>query len=175
MAASRADKLRFEKGRALVRALHLSELEAAGTARTLALHEAEKQLDRVARLLPNAMQADISITEIARVTGVSRPTLYELQGRYGGSLADLRLGVLQTIALRQPIASEQLSLLFDGRPEVAHVVVDLANEGLIDFDVEPTPDGDESILTVTPNGYEALERWDFEFEGQEEAAQREGA
>ena len=152
-----------------MRALHLSELETAGTARTLALHEAEKQLDRVARLLPNAMQADISITEIARVTGVSRPTLYELQGRYGGSLADLRLGVLQTIALRQPIANEQLSLLFDGRDELAHVIVDLAKEGLIEFDAEPTPEGDEAILMVTPGGYDALERWDFEFEAAEAA------
>jgi chromosome segregation and condensation protein ScpB len=174
MSASRADKLRFEKGRALVRALHLSELETAGTSRTLALHEAEKQLDRVARLLPNAMQAGISITEIARVTGVSRPTLYELQGRYGGSLGDLRLGVLQTIALRQPIANEQLRLLFDERDELAHVLVDLANEGLIEFDAEPTPEGDEAILMVTPGGYDALERWDFDFEA-EETAHQEGS
>jgi chromosome segregation and condensation protein ScpB len=157
-----------------VRALHLSELETAGTSRTLALHEAEKQLDRVARLLPNAMQAGISITEIARVTGVSRPTLYELQGRYGGSLGDLRLGVLQTIALRQPIANEQLRLLFDERDELAHVLVDLANEGLIEFDAEPTPEGDEAILMVTPGGYDALERWDFDFEA-EETAHQEGS
>lgn len=174
MSASRADKFRYEKGRALVRALHLSELETAGTARTLALHEAEKQLDRVARLLPNAMQAGISITEIARVTGVSRPTLYELQGRYGGSLGDLRLGVLQTIALRQPIANEQLRLLFDERDELAHVLVDLANEGLIEFDAEPTPEGDEAILMVTPGGYDALECWDFEFEA-EDPAHQEGS
>lgn len=91
-------------------------------------------------------------SQIARVTGVSRPTLYELHGRYGGSLGDLRLGVLQTIALRQPIANEQLSLLFDGRDELAHVLVDLANEGLIEFDAEPTPEGDEAILMVTPGG-----------------------
>jgi chromosome segregation and condensation protein ScpB len=175
MAASRADKFRFEKGRALVRALHLSELETAGTARTLALHEAEKQLDRVARLLPNAMQAGISITEIARVTGVSRPTLYELQGRYGGSPGELRLGVLQTIALRQPIGHEQLRLLFEERDELTQVVVDFANGGLIELDVEQTPDGEETILTLTTNGYDALEGWDFEFDAEEEAADRKGS
>jgi chromosome segregation and condensation protein ScpB len=171
MSTSRADKLRYEKARALVRALHLSELETAGTARALALHEAEKQLDRVARLLPNALQAGISITEIARVTGVSRPTLYEQQGRYGRSLGDLRLGVLQTIALRQPIAQEQLNLLFEERGELADVVTEFAKQGLIEFDVEPTPEGDQLVLGMTPDGYEALEHWDFEFEA--EAADRE--
>lgn len=157
-----------------MRALHLSELETAGTARTIALHEAEKQLDRVARLLPNAIQAGISITEIARVTGVSRPTLYELQGRYGGSLGDLRLGVLQTIALRQPISNDQLRLLFNDRAELEQVVVDFADKGLIELDAEQTPDGYVAMLLLGPDGYEALERWDFEFEV-EETAHSEGS
>jgi hypothetical protein len=92
----------------------------------------------VARLLPNALQAGISITEIARVTGVSRPTLCELQGRYGGSLGEFALGRLQTIALRQPIGHEQLRLLFEERDVLAQVVVDFANGGLIELDVEQT-------------------------------------
>ena len=73
---------------ALVRGLHLSELQAAGAARAVALHQAELELDRVARLLPDALQAGISLAEIARVAGVSRPTLYELRARYGGSVRD---------------------------------------------------------------------------------------
>jgi hypothetical protein len=41
---------------------------------------------------------------------------------------------------------------------------------LIEFGVEQTPEGDETTLTLTPDGYEALERWDFGFEAQEEEA-----
>ena len=83
---SREDTLRHEKGKALVRALHLSELVATSKAREVALHEAEAQFDRIARLLPDALKGGISMTEIARVTGISRPTLYELRARYGGSV-----------------------------------------------------------------------------------------
>jgi hypothetical protein len=73
---ARAARLRREKGKATVRALHLSELESAGRARAGALAEAEKQLDRVARLLPDAVGGGLSLSEIAgrRSTSYGRVT-----------------------------------------------------------------------------------------------------
>jgi hypothetical protein len=37
------------------------------------------------------------------------------------------------------------------------------------------PDGKETILTLTPNGYDTLEGWDFEFDVEEEAIDRKGS
>lgn len=89
--------------------------------------------------------------------------MYELQGRYGGSLADLRLGILQTIAVRQPINNKQSQLFFDERPETTQVINDFAEQDLIEFDVDETPEDHEPVFILTQVGYEALERWDFEF------------
>ena len=79
-----------------------------GAARELALLQAEQQLDRLARLLPNALAGGLSLAEISRVTGVSRPTLYELKARYDDSDADLRLAVLQAVARNPGRSTEEL-------------------------------------------------------------------
>src|SRR5690242_19169579 len=84
-----------EKGGGVVRSLYAGEFESARNRRQDALREADAQLDRIARLLPEALAAGWKISEIARLTDVSRPTLYELRGRYTGSPRDLRLAVLQ--------------------------------------------------------------------------------
>jgi hypothetical protein len=53
-------------------------LRALGERRRAALVEAESVLRRVEELLPDAVQAGCSITEIAELSAVSRPTLYKL-------------------------------------------------------------------------------------------------
>jgi hypothetical protein len=57
---------------------YLSEFRALGERRRAALVEAESVLRRVEELLPDAVQAGCSITEIADLSAVSRPTLYKL-------------------------------------------------------------------------------------------------
>src|SRR5436305_1392351 len=106
----RAARLRQEKGKAVVRGLHSSELEGAGAARSAALREADAQLDRIARLLPDALQSGLTLAEVARLTGVSRPTLYELRGRYG-SIGDVRLAILQVLASRPRVATRDLATI----------------------------------------------------------------
>ena len=96
--SDRVAKLQLERSKQLARAAHLAELQAAATARAVALHEAEVQLDRIARRLPEALSAGLSVSEIARSMGVSRQTVYELKGRYG-DVGDLRLAVLQAVLL----------------------------------------------------------------------------
>lgn len=164
MTMSREDTLRHEKGKALVRALHLSELAAASKARELALHEAENQFDRVARLLPDALNGGISMTEIARVTGISRPTLYELRARYGGSVGDLRLAILQAIIANHAVTVAALSERL-GRPseDISLVVEEFLSGDLLHEDVEEVgPEEWEQRLYVTSNGLAFLEHWEFE-------------
>jgi hypothetical protein len=108
-APDRETRLKREKGKATVRALHLSELEAAGAARARAIAEADKQLDRVARLLPDALSGGLSLSEIGRVARVSRQTLYELRARYSDSDGDLRLAVLQSVAWMQPTTADEVA------------------------------------------------------------------
>jgi DNA-binding phage protein len=105
-------RLSRERGKALVRSMHLSEFQAAGAARAVALHEAEEQLDRIARALPEALNAGLPLAEIARSAGVSRQTLYELKARYGPA-GSLELAVLQGIATSQPVTVDELADLLD--------------------------------------------------------------
>src|SRR5947208_54840 len=108
MEPRRTEEGQREKRRATVRGLHLAELDDAGRARADALSRADEQLDRIARLLPDALRAGLTLTEIARVTGVSRPTLYELRGRYGEAASDVQLALLQSIATRGPLSVDDL-------------------------------------------------------------------
>lgn len=157
--AKSVDHRQTEKGRALVRGLHLSELQAAGAARALALHQAEVELDRVARLLPDAMQAGISLAEIARVAGVSRPTLYELRARYGGTVGDMRLAVLQALATHGALSQEQIAERVGGDDaERVRVLTEYVDEYV---EVWPGDDGNAEYH-IAPEGLDLLEHWTFQ-------------
>ena len=64
---------------------HAEELRALGERRRSALAEAESVLARVEELLPYAERAGLSLAEIARLSAVSRPTLYAIKERRGGA------------------------------------------------------------------------------------------
>jgi chromosome segregation and condensation protein ScpB len=147
-----------EKSRATVRALHLRELEAAGAARAAALKAADEYLDRIARLLPDALSAGLSLTEISRVAGISRPTLYELRGRYGEEASDLPLAVLQTIALRGPISLGDVEEgLLRPAEEVASVVQSFVDQGFVETDVDE--DQREVFYWLLDKGEHLLDAW----------------
>jgi hypothetical protein len=65
------------------RSVLLGELTELGRQRREALQRAQNLADGIARVLPGALSAGVRLTEIARVTGVSRPTLYAWRGCYG--------------------------------------------------------------------------------------------
>jgi len=154
--------LKREKGKATVRALHLSELEAAGAARGQALAEADKQLDRVARLLPDALSGGLSLSEIGRVARVSRQTLYELRARYSDSDGDLRLAVLQSVAWMQPTTAVEVAEHL-GRDvgDVAGTLSGFVSEELLDIGHRRTEDGDEVEFDLTAAGGSTLDNWVF--------------
>ena len=140
---------------AVIRSVHLRGLSEAGAARTAALAEADKQLDRIARLLHDALQGGVSVSEISRVTGVSRQTLYELRARYGDT-RDLRLAVLQGL-LTQPDAT--VNSLADElkRPdsEIRPIVEEYVERA---FASEwPTHEG--WTYSMTREGLKALQAW----------------
>ena len=162
-----------EKGRALARAVHISELEAAGAARELALHEAEQQLDRVARLLPDALGAGLTLSEISRIAGVSSPdALRAAHSGTGGSERDLRLGVLQAVASRGPVAMEELAdWLNHEEIELQRVVDAFIAGGEMEWDPEYRPGA--ILLDITPRGMTALEGWEFAIDDAEAEADAE--
>lgn len=176
MATNREDSLRREKGRALVRALHLSELGAAGSARALALHQADEQLDRIARLLPDALQAGMTMAEIARTTGISRPTLYELRARYGGPVGDLRLAILQTVVTRTAGTKAELAERLCREPaEIERIVVEFVEEGVLDTEMERVGEDEyQEGLHLTASGLHTLEAWIFDADGGWEDGEGQG-
>ena len=162
--ADRPTEAAQEKRRGVVRALHTAELEQAGRFRAAALDEADRQLDRIARLLPDALGGGLNLTEIARITGVSRPTLYELRARYGDSASDLHLAVLQSLATRGTQEVAELTQRI-GRPpsEIRRVVDSFVKQGFVEEDVEVNlPDEPRLLMWLTSKGETLLEHWEFE-------------
>jgi hypothetical protein len=170
MSQKRPSRAQLEKTRAHVRALHLTELEKAGDARAAALAQADLELQRIATRLHDALDAGISLSEIARVTGISRPTLYELRGRHSDSPRDLTLALLQLIGTRGAVPVPNLSAVI-GRPESEYsgVLESLINSDLIDYEIDEGPDGAEALYVLTAKGHGLLENWEFisEEEGRE--------
>jgi transposase-like protein len=157
----RQETLKREKGRAVVRALHLSELESAGRARVAALKQAEAELDRIARALPDALDAGLTISEVARLTGVSRPTLYELQHRYGDD-RNLWLGVMQVIANNGSVDSSAIAKRLSRPPkQVAKIVKELVEDGFVEEDFNEDPDYPAMECWLSDKGFAALEHFRF--------------
>ena len=60
---------------------YIAELHELGERRRAALEEADAALRRVQELLPGALDAGLTITEVAQLSAVSRPTLYGFRER----------------------------------------------------------------------------------------------
>jgi hypothetical protein len=73
----------LDRAREADRSVLLGELTELGRQRREALARAQCLADGIARVLPDALSAGVRLTEIARVTGVSRPTLYAWRGCCG--------------------------------------------------------------------------------------------
>jgi DNA-binding IclR family transcriptional regulator len=154
---------RREKGRAVVRALHVEQLEDAGAERHAALQAAEAHLERIARLLPAALAGGLSLAEIARITGVSRPTLYELRARYSDQPLDLSLGALQAIATNGPLTEPQLRERLRRPPkDVSRTVAEFQRRGFVEYDIDEDEEGKRPIYFLTEKGYELLAHWKLE-------------
>jgi transposase-like protein len=160
----RERKLTQARSSSVIKSLHARGLAEAGAARAVALEEAERQLDRIARLLHDALQGGVSMTEIARVTGVSRQTLYELRGRYGDT-ADLRFAVLQSLATQgESTARHVAEHVRRPEAEVEPLLAELVDQGLAGWElghVDVDFAGGDFECYLTMPGLRALEEWSF--------------
>lgn len=152
----------------MVLALHRSEIEAAGNARALALYQAEEHLDRIARRIPEALAAGLSVSEIARISGLSRPTIYELRGRYSASDGDVEFAVVSAVARLQPVTTNDLhDAIGRGVEAIADVLSGLEQKRYVERDIEETDDGVRQIWNLTSNGFGYLEAWEWQIETDE--------
>ena len=60
---------------------YIDDLQELGGRRRAALEEADLALRRVEELLPGALDAGLTFTEVAELSAVSRPTLYRFRTR----------------------------------------------------------------------------------------------
>ena len=159
-----------ERARGALRAIYLGEASSIGLKRAEALRVAEEELDKLARLLPNAIDAGISISEIARVADVSRPTLYELRARYTDNWRYGLLGVLQ--ATLEGGSSTEIAERI-GRPsaEVEALLNQLEDQEFVfSEEVEYVDGAKDWIWRMSMRGLTALEEWTLdenEGEGQD--------
>jgi len=160
-----------EKARGALRALYLGEAASIGRQRAIALREIDEQLDKLARLLPNAVDAGIGLAEIARVAGVSRPTLYQLKARYSDNPGDVRLAVLQA-TLERGTTREIAVRLSRSVDEVGGLLREFEDSGWVGWDVDDD-DGNEVVWYLGLEGLVALERWTFADATEEADSQHE--
>jgi len=108
----------------------------------------------------------LTLAEIGRIANVSRPTLYQLRGRYG-STADLRRALLDAVSERPVVAFDDLVNEI-GRPR-DELWAQLA--GFVDtgsMEVEPI-EGEEPQpgFVLTKKGAALLEHLQFEDDDRE--------
>jgi hypothetical protein len=162
-----------EETRANVRALYVSQLEAAGAARAEALRAADDQLDRIARVLPEALKGGLSVTEVARITGVSRQTLYQLRARYGESHRHLRLGVLYAVGHTNGSLKAVGRSLGRSEGELWPVLTDFLDAGVLELEpLEEDEHGPQPAFRMTEKAEILMDVW---HEEEDEAAERESA
>lgn len=163
------DHVAHEKVRGAMRGFHLRALEEAGRARAAALKEADEQLQRIGRLLPDALDVGISMAHAGRVTGVSRPTLYELRAKYGEGAIDFNFTLLEMLARRGPLSKLELEHHL-GASAWNHAV-DFHRQGLLEVEPEERPESEVPVLGLSHQGFELLEHWRFHIEEREAGAE----
>jgi len=155
-----------ERAKAAARSVFLGELADLGRQRGEALQRAEDLADRIARVLPDALAAGIQLTEIGKVTGVSRPTLYSLRARYEVRPHGLHLAVIGALANGGRLHSDLVEAI--GEP-VDDVLTQLERDGEIEsrvIDIDEPDDGQPpspvTAYELTRQGVGVLEDWAFD-------------
>lgn len=94
------------------------------------------QLDRLAAVLPLAQELGLTTVDIAKESGVSRPTLNSLRTPPRRRWADAELAVMASIAIYGPLDTDVLAdraadELIDGRRDIEAAIGVLSARGLI--------------------------------------------
>ncbi|MGN6255208.1 MAG: helix-turn-helix domain-containing protein [Solirubrobacterales bacterium] len=74
-------RARARQGREVSSAMYRAELKAAVDQRDAGLQQADQANARIESLLPGAVDVGVTVVELARLTGWSRPTVYRMLSR----------------------------------------------------------------------------------------------
>lgn len=152
-----------EQGRAAVRALYLAELEDIGAQRAAALRVAEEQIERVGRVLESAINAGFSLSEIARLTEVSRPTLYQVRARQTAARGNARLAILQSVANHGLIARKALSEHLATDPARFREALDaMLQDEVLTEEFNDDSEAPDMLYALTTSGLAELNNWSFD-------------
>ncbi len=146
----------------VARALYLGELADIGRKHREALEEADRQIDKLAHLVLNAVDAGIGIAEISRMANVSRPTVYKLLPRARDKSRDVRLAVLQLTL--DGATARQISKTISWSPEeVDDLLADFEKRGWVQRrDDEAAGSPQDPVWSLAAAGVDAIETWDWQ-------------
>ncbi len=117
------------------------------------MDEADLQIDRLAHLILNAVDAGINVSEISRMADVSRPTVYALLPRARDKPRDIQMAVLQLTVDGATVDQIAKSIRWPAT-EVAKLLAEFTNRGWVQRD----PMGGWQLM---PAAIEAIEGWDW--------------
>lgn len=143
----------------MLQVLHRNELSESGRRLMAGREETQRELRRIATILPAARYAGLTMAEISRLTGLSRPTLYSLEKRRGTGERDITIAILGALGGMGPQTSEQLAgVIKIAEDAVAEALAELAARELVAALVGYyTPSSPTTFLMLTEAGAELLQ------------------
>ena len=142
-----------------MRERYADEIERAGQGRRAALDQADTQLRVMKDLLPGAIDAGLPITEIARLSGVSRPTLYDLL-KDSEAEPDLPAAVLAALVEAPRTSREIGEALGIDNGRASDLMAGLQESGWLEA-VDGGKALPERAYIATKVGETALRDWEF--------------
>jgi DNA-binding phage protein len=161
MRPDRIDRQRVVRSRALVRNLSRQALEEAGERLAVAQQRADHEFELIAQHIAGAIGVGLSISEIARLTGLSRPKVYELRDRYRPADGELEMRVLAQLAASGGLSTEQLADQLDeslARLREAIEALEARTHVRLALTYYDASDPTE-LYRIAPDAYPTLERW----------------
>ncbi len=118
---------RARNSRLAFQVLHRHELTESGLRIREGREATQRELERIAAFLPGARHAGLTMSEISQLTGLSRPTLYQLQNGHSTDQQDVTRAVLSALGGLGPQTADQLF----GVTKIAEAIVAKALEDLV--------------------------------------------
>jgi transcriptional regulator with XRE-family HTH domain len=150
---------RARTSRLALQVLHRRELAESGRRIKAGREDNQRELRRIASFLPGARHAGLTMTEISELTGMSRPTLYQLQTGKAGDDRDPTVTLLNALGGLGPQTAEQLAgVMRIAETIVARTIEDLVARQLVSIAVGYYTAGSQTaFVMLTEAGVELLQ------------------
>lgn len=147
--------------RALVKELHREALSEEGQRLQALQEQTEQGMGRLGYRVVAALQAGFSVSEVAKLSGVSRSKVYELRDLYGAQFDDLDMRALARLAAGGGMTVDGLAEQLE-RPvdQVSALVNQLLERQLVRVAITQYDGGNpEAWFRLTADGMRAVEDW----------------